>query len=500
MRSEWKMVGGIYGMLYLSAKHSRSLVWWDNSRRKSFWRTIQKTDHSIWFTGWVVPFYCEGPVKNPSIWKGGSLTWILPWICIVRGWKLAGWRIGCRPWGIGDDGRIGNPLKKTQCERGDITQRKWKIFSQSHTSWKRSRLRTSTLIREKSIRGEGRTDFLGQSEGSLPPPQDLFPDAADFWSMSGNFIYRHHVEPRIKHYSPREESVPIPLKYIDPELLIRIWMSSKDYSAQRFWKWANSMECFFYLRIVQDFFVGRHHLNGASEYHSTGQQYCLDGRKPHHFCEKLVKNASFSSKTTAFHLKEYWCIRQNAERRANCRCAYMRRRHECLDAESHREWRCTDEEHGPWHRSPGQTASHHQTRSWQQRMQGRDCRLQQVWGRVSGSCGHVETCHLWAHWAWRRSVSRLIEETQVLLYETTGHTKGLRVLWCERSLNGLCCAVCSSHSVVHLLFPTAWVTSMLTSHHLKSFSVPLSTCPFTPAVTSSRVSTIHQHHNDVDKH
>ena len=36
-----------------------------------------------------------------------------------------------------------------------------------------------------------------------------------FGSMSGNFIYRHHVEPRVKLYSPREESFPIPLKYID---------------------------------------------------------------------------------------------------------------------------------------------------------------------------------------------------------------------------------------------------------------------------------------------
>ena len=37
----------------------------------------------------------------------------------------------------------------------------------------------------------------------------------DFWSMSGSFIYRHHVEPRVKLYWPREESFPIPLKYID---------------------------------------------------------------------------------------------------------------------------------------------------------------------------------------------------------------------------------------------------------------------------------------------
>ena len=33
--------------------------------------------------------------------------------------------------------------------------------------------------------------------------------------MSGSFIYRHHVEPRVKLHSPREESFPITLKYID---------------------------------------------------------------------------------------------------------------------------------------------------------------------------------------------------------------------------------------------------------------------------------------------
>ena len=28
-------------------------------------------------------------------------------------------------------------------------------------------------------------------------------------------MYRHHVEPRVKLYSPRKESFPIPLKYIE---------------------------------------------------------------------------------------------------------------------------------------------------------------------------------------------------------------------------------------------------------------------------------------------
>ena len=80
-------------------------------------------------------------------------------------------------------------------------------------------LRTSTLVRHRPIQGESNIDFLGESEGSLPQPQDSLTDAGeainDFWSMSGSFIYRHHVEPRVKLYSPREESFPIPLKYID---------------------------------------------------------------------------------------------------------------------------------------------------------------------------------------------------------------------------------------------------------------------------------------------
>ena len=38
-------------------------------------------------------------------------------------------------------------------------------------------LRTSTSIRQRPIRGESHVDFLGESEGSLPQPQDSLPDA-----------------------------------------------------------------------------------------------------------------------------------------------------------------------------------------------------------------------------------------------------------------------------------------------------------------------------------
>ena len=51
-------------------------------------------------------------------------------------------------------------------------------------------LRTSTLVRHRPNQAESNLDFLGESQGSPPPPpQDSFLDAGeamnDFWSMSG---------------------------------------------------------------------------------------------------------------------------------------------------------------------------------------------------------------------------------------------------------------------------------------------------------------------------
>ena len=50
-------------------------------------------------------------------------------------------------------------------------------------------LKTSTLIRQRPIQGESNIDFLGESEGSLPQPQDSLPDTGeainDFWWPGG---------------------------------------------------------------------------------------------------------------------------------------------------------------------------------------------------------------------------------------------------------------------------------------------------------------------------
>ena len=114
--------------------------------------------------------------------------------------------------------------KKTQCEGSNVPKENGKFIfpaadGRINLSVRDQELRKPTLTRERPIRGKSYVDFLGELEGSLPQPHDSVPVAGeainDFWSMSGSFIYRHHVEPRVKLYSPREESFPIPLKYID---------------------------------------------------------------------------------------------------------------------------------------------------------------------------------------------------------------------------------------------------------------------------------------------
>ena len=142
IRSGWEMVDRFHGMLFPSAQHSRSLIWWENSIRKAFWRTCQRINHSVWFIDWVLPYLCERPVKNPSIWKE-SLTWIVPWIRSVRGVNLEGWHNDCRHLRSWTDGRIWNLLEKAHCKRVDISERKWKI----HVS---SRRWTNKICRRRS--------------------------------------------------------------------------------------------------------------------------------------------------------------------------------------------------------------------------------------------------------------------------------------------------------------------------------------------------------------
>ena len=81
-------------------------------------------------------------------------------------------------------------------------------------------LRTFTLIRDRPDRGEEQGNLQGESDGSSSTPlrdSSWYDEEAksDFRTITGEFIYRHHVVPRVKLYVPRGEPFLIPLKYID---------------------------------------------------------------------------------------------------------------------------------------------------------------------------------------------------------------------------------------------------------------------------------------------
>ena len=220
IRSGWKLVGRFHGMQNLSAKCSRSLVWWEDPYERRFGKLFKGP--SIPF-GSLVEYYpisVKDPVKKPPIWKE-SITWIVPRIrfCTeVEFGRVTCWLQTLRSWTRWTHQKS----KRLSAKEIIFSQRKWKIPfpSRSWTNqsfWKRSRPENihlgtaSTNSRRKSHRFSWRIRRVSSTTS--------FPNAGeainDFWSMSGNFIFRHHVEPRVKLYSPREETFPIPLKYID---------------------------------------------------------------------------------------------------------------------------------------------------------------------------------------------------------------------------------------------------------------------------------------------
>ena len=70
--------------------------------------------------------------------------------------------------------------------------------------------------REQTVRSEGLSgDSHGAAEESLQNKKTKRQFGKDFWSMQGDFVYRHHIEPRVQLHVPTERTFPIPLKYLD---------------------------------------------------------------------------------------------------------------------------------------------------------------------------------------------------------------------------------------------------------------------------------------------
>ena len=129
---------------------------------------------------------------------------------------------GSRPGRFGKLGCIRFSSSKNERERdGDQTKNDEFIFPFADGTAKLSgrdyEFRESTPRREQTVMSE---DLSGELEGEPgePQPSESKDDAearADFWSIQGDFIYRHHKELQVQLYVPKVETFPDPLKYID---------------------------------------------------------------------------------------------------------------------------------------------------------------------------------------------------------------------------------------------------------------------------------------------
>ena len=128
----------------------------------------------------------------------------------------------CGHWGDGKPGLGRNPSSEAECNRSvNATKRVKLLDSQPQMEQlnclEETTVREPTLRRKQLVRSEDlRQELQGISERSQPTEaKDDAEDRKDFRSIEGDFIYRHHIEPRVQLFVPKEETFPIPLKHVD---------------------------------------------------------------------------------------------------------------------------------------------------------------------------------------------------------------------------------------------------------------------------------------------
>ena len=108
---------------------------------------------------------------------------------IVRGWNLEGWRTGRRPWGVGDDGRIGNLLKTLNAKEVIFHEKKRIYFPIADGRIKPlggdQDLRTSTLIRERQFEEKVTLIFLENQKGLFHHLKTHFRMPVKLWMIFG---------------------------------------------------------------------------------------------------------------------------------------------------------------------------------------------------------------------------------------------------------------------------------------------------------------------------
>ena len=173
-------------------------------------RSIQKSNNSFWSNGWISSEFCTRPGKAPPIWQG-SMTWNIPLTCVNRREEV--WEgdilvadleelekmhaLEIYPQRINAKG-----VWMSQKGENHIPSGSWYSKIVRNRQWiPRTHSKVGTTCREwRSQPTESRHDAEAWK---------------DFWSIQGDFIHRHHIEPRVQLFVPKEETFLVPLKYVD---------------------------------------------------------------------------------------------------------------------------------------------------------------------------------------------------------------------------------------------------------------------------------------------
>ena len=231
VRTRWKKVVWLYGMLLLSAKRPGPPGRREDAIWKTIWKTIPRAKNTLWSNGWISSDFTERSGEDSSIWQE-SITRNLSWL-----WTDQGGKFGEEIFLIANLEDLEKLdasdlyLRRINAKEVLIRQKNEFIFSIADGTAKLSgrdcELRVPTPRRELTARSK---DLSGEMQGESgeswrAEPTDDAKARADFWSIRGYFIYRHHNEPRVQLYVPKEETCPSHwLALMLQGLLILIWM------------------------------------------------------------------------------------------------------------------------------------------------------------------------------------------------------------------------------------------------------------------------------------
>ena len=211
---EWKVVVRFHEMLLLSAKCPRSPGRRGNSVWTKIWEIFWRTNFSSWCTGGIPPKFRERQSKNSSIRKKVLLGIFLGFAFIVgRIWeedvliaeieeleKLDASEI--YPWRLN--------AKEVLIIQKDgefvflVADGSAKLPGRDY-EFQEPTLRREFTVRRENLSGESHGD---REEFELEESEDDAEARKNFWSIQEDFIYRHHIEPRVQLYVLKEESCP----------------------------------------------------------------------------------------------------------------------------------------------------------------------------------------------------------------------------------------------------------------------------------------------------